>query len=671
MKIDFKKIISIKNKQELNEFQLDKPIFQSNYLFHYLILIGNLDGLKLLKFPVYIENNDGLNGFHLAAKEYNFEILCYLIDNYPDYIYNKNIHRESFANYLPYEEFNSLIKKYPKLDWEELIINGTKIPNIIFRNILVNLKYDELNEFIKLYPAKPENKNQFLFSIISNANLNTKNKIKILEQYSNKELNEKSEMGEGLILSAIDIDDNELVDYLLSRNIDVDYYTFIRTNNPLRISVYSDILNNEFKYTKKILERVIKNNQTFYNDNDKYMDTIAHAILYIRTNRNKQVLPLNSVKNINYSPDFEILNLCDNKCWNQENIDKITPLNLITNLDYDIYSKIIKDNNIHINPNILEQLKNNPENIYNKSWIKLFESQPKYIIDNDIKLDENQYSHYTIFQAKFKDVGIFSIYLSDTYKNLLIPNTNSYQLGNLTFEDTFPFSDDVIAREPVFPWIVSFYNENEYYIHPYLNNIINNTRRENTKRFGAVFISLIYDKILHANILIYDFKNMTVERFEPYGNTGLIDSSLDDILEEELTWNTGLRYLRPSDYMPFSGFQTISDENYAGNKKAGDFGGFCLAWCLWYLETKLKNPDVDSKTLVNKLINKLGKQNIKFSEHIRNYSNKINEKRIEYLESIGMDPKLISNVQLTIDSNIKLTNYLVNKFNNMNRIELN
>ena len=47
MKIDFKKIINIKNKQQLNEFSLDKPIFDSNYLFHYLVSIGNIDALKL------------------------------------------------------------------------------------------------------------------------------------------------------------------------------------------------------------------------------------------------------------------------------------------------------------------------------------------------------------------------------------------------------------------------------------------------------------------------------------------------------------------------------------------------------------------------------------------------------------------------------------------------
>ena len=40
---------------------------------------------------------------------------------------------------------------------------------------------------------------------------------------------------------------------------------------------------------------------------------------------------------------------------------------------------------------------------------------------------------------------------------------------------------------------------------------------------------------------------MTVERFEPHGNTNIIenDNVLDNILEEELTWNTGLKYLRP------------------------------------------------------------------------------------------------------------------------------
>jgi len=112
---------------------------------------------------------------------------------------------------------------------------------------------------------------------------------------------------------------------------------------------------------------------------------------------------------------------------------------------------------------------------------------------------------------------------------------------------------------------------------------------------------LVYELSLGANILIYDFKNMVIERFDPYGN--MIDKNeMDDILEAELTWNTGLTYIAPVDYLPSVSFQTISNEENVINQKSGDLDGFCLAWCLWYLETKLKNTNIKSKLLVEKLI---------------------------------------------------------------------
>lgn len=672
MKIDFKKIINIKNKSELKEFQLDKPIFQSNYLFHYLIQLKNIQALKLQKNPIYMENNDGLNGFHLAAKEHHHKILEYLIKTYPDYIYNRTSNREAFTNFLLLEEFSKLIKKYPTLDWFDLIINSTSTPYEVLKTILTNLNFKELNKFINLFKINSDIYSQYLFSIMNNYLISQDQKIKILEKYSDEEINNKNELGEGIIFIPIEKDEEKLFDYLLKRNIDLDYYTFIHTNNPLIYALYNDILNNRFKYSKKILEKVNLSNPQFYREINKYADNIAHNIIYIRINRNKQILDASNVKSQNYFPDFEILKLIDNYSWNQYNIKNKTPLNLITNLDYELYSKIFEDNNIQVSPHVFDIIySDNKEYEYNPNpnvtkWVKLFKSLPEYKEDDiSININEEEYSHYTLFQAKFKDVGIFSIYLADTYKDLLIPNMNSYLLNNLTFEDTYPFSDDIIAKEPIFPWIISYYSSTEYYIHPYLNNIINSARRDCKKRYATVFISIRFDTILHANILIYDFKNMTIERFEPYGNSTFVDNSLDKVLEEELTWNTGFKYLKTGDFLPWAGFQTISDETNLVNKKAGDFGGFCLAWCLWYLETKLKNPDINSKTLVSKLIHKITKLDIKFSEYIRNYSNKINEKRIQYLEDIGIGPKTISNINLTSDSTIKLTNYLIKKFSNL------
>ena len=377
----------------------------------------------------------------------------------------------------------------------------------------------------------------------------------------------------------------------------------------------------------------------------------------------KNIVSAEKIKNINYLPDFELLKYSTSEDWNHLNIEKLTPFHLITNLDYDVYSKFFEKSKLQIAKSVLDDIIDHED----KKWIKLFEKLEEYKEPtNDINLTVDEYSHYTIFQATFKDVGIFSIYLSDTYSDLLVPNLKSYQLKNITFDDTFPFSDSIIKKEPIFPWIISYHNENEYHIHPYLNNIINANRRSGNKRYATVFLSLIYDRILHANLLVYDLKNMTVERFEPYGNTMQLDGGIDEVLEEELTWNTGLKYIKPDDYLPVAGFQTVSDENNLINKKSGDFGGFCLAWCLWYLETKMKNPDVSSKILVDKVINKISKLDIKFSEYIRNYSNKINSKRIEYLEQIGIDSKKISDNHMTEDTSIKITDFLIKSFTNIN-----
>ena len=664
MKIDFAKIINIKNKQDLKDFPIDKPIHQGNYLFHYLIMLNNFQGLKLTKFPVFIENSDGLNGFHLAAKENNIQILSYLIETYPDYIYNRNHSRDAFTLYLAFEEFTGLINKFPKINWVNLLEAGS-LNTFILKTIILNLGPKDLEQFIKAYNIKPTLKNQYLFGVIINNILKSTDKIKILDKFSDEDINLKNEGGEGLLIIVLELNDKVLFEYLMGRNIDVDYHSFIKTENPLRLGLYLDITNNQIYYSKKIVKKILETNSEFYKAGNKYMDNIAHTALYIRTTRNQTGPNLAKNKNPIVFPEYEILKMCDSFTWNQKNVDKLTPLELITELDFSTYSSILSENKIQVNSDIIKKLKENQKITDNvKKWIEFYKAQPEYKESNDqVKMESNPYSHSTLFQAKFKDVGIFSMYLRDNYKDLLIPNMKSYVLNNLTFENTFPFSDDILTKEPIFPWVISYYSENDYYVHPYLNNLINAERRDGGKRFAAVFLSLIYDKMLHANILIYDFKNMTVERFEPYGDSSLVENTIDDILEEELTWNTGLKYLRPKDYLPFAGFQSMSDENNPANKKAGDFGGFCLAWCLWYLETKIKNPLVDSKTLVSKLIQKTTHSDLSFNEYIRNYSNKINEKRVEYLKKIGLDEREISNVHLTIDNDSIVADYLISAHN--------
>jgi hypothetical protein len=676
MKIDYKKIINIKTKKELLKYSLDKPIFYTNYLFHYLIQFGNIHALKFYKFPIYKENEDGLNGFDLAAKGLNLDILYYLIENYSDYIYNRNKFGNMFSSYLPIDSFSNLIQTYPKLDWAYLILDGHKESNFILFNIIYNLNYIQLQKFNKLFHIKVSNKNTILISIIYNSYLTSNEKIKILDEYTDEEINIKDNSGEGLIYGSFN--DVIIFDYLMNRNIDIDYSGHVWDSIPLFRAYIVDCINNKIQFTNKILEKLNVINPYFYKLLNINLENIAHIICLVRMDQSTKINIVSNVIKMDYSLDLLILNKCDSECFNMIDIFKQTPLELLVHLDYNIYSKILIENNISVSSDVINKLENEiltNTDLVNKlenntKWITLYKKLPIYNKNQnvDIKYELYEYVHTTSFRAYTIDIIFYVLYLEKTYNELLIPNLILY---TLPINNIIPLKNINIAYFHEFPWIISYLSPDEYYIHPYLNNIINAERREGNKLYACIMVSIIGDAYNHANILFYDFKKLTIERFEPYGNNKYNNSysRMDDIFEEELTWNTGLTYLRPGDYLPDIGFQSISNENININNKPGDFGGFCLAWCLWYVETKLKNSDINSKILVQKLLTKLSNLNIKFSEYIRNYSNFINDKRIIYLKLLGIDPKIISNKEMDNKSENIIYNYIKN-INSQNNLKL-
>ena len=308
------------------------------------------------------------------------------------------------------------------------------------------------------------------------------------------------------------------------------------------------------------------------------------------------------------------------------------------------YLKYVKDRELDIKQ----------KNYQNKSafdfatedWEKELKKIKEYKIDNKIEIDvkENKYQHQTKFTATMMDIIIYFIYLSRKYKNLYIPK----------------ILDSNNSRED-FPWVIN-YTSNSIDIHPNLNFTINNIRRENKYDFALIFLAMnLENNLKHANILLYDFKNLSIERFEPYGNDG-IEYEVDDILDEELTWNTGLKYLKPGDYLPKPGYQLLSNENDAEKQKVGDFGGFCLGWCIWYVEHRIKNSKIEPKTLNRKTLEKLLHLDDNLTEFIRNYSNKLFDEKYKIMKNICpngdcIPEKNISNIYLTNTDQQKIFNY--------------
>ncbi len=645
MKIDFKEIINIKNKEDLKKFNIDKPIFFNNYLFHYLIIFNKLDILKLVDFPIYKENDDGMNGFFLASKYENITILKYLIEKYPDYIYNKNDKNELFINYLNSTYIIQLLNY--NLDWKRLF--SQKVYNYdsnsdvtIFDLLISECNYDDILKILKIY--KPNDSH--LNALIVNENITVDNIISILKLFDSSVYNLRDNEDINLLFSAISRNNIQLVKFLLDNNINANYFTMVNTYSPLMFSY----LNNNLKITKIIWEYI--KNDFDYSVTTKSNENIAHFIL-----KNNYFDPLS----------LDILSNCDSYVWHQHNINKVTPLHLLVKLNFDKFHKIINNQEINLNikgPNN-KTLKEFIIELKFDNWLEYLYTKKEYKENNDIKLENYEYSHGNLFQSKFKDISMLILTLKNKYNNLYLPNIDDITLKNLNASDniTINWPDSIFDFSPIFPWIICYESEDKYWIHKNLNYVINITRREKSHDIGFVYLSLSVENVgLHANILIYDFNKMTIERFDPYGDTVYFDKKLDEILEEELTWNTGFKYLKPSDYMPVAGFQTISDELNPLNQKSGDFGGFCLAWCTWYLEHRIKNIKIDQKILVKKLIKKMSDMDITFMEYIRNYANKLNQERVINLKKAGIDERKISNTIIDNKTNFILNKFLITEF---------
>ena len=642
MKFNIHKIMDIKNPKDLENFNPNKPIFYKNYLFHYLIMFDKLDMLKINKHPVFQFNEENLDGFMLAAKYDNMPILKYLIKEYPKYILNRNSEGLNFINYIADpKKIIKIIKDFPDVDWDNLF-NFQNEKNIDFYCFIISqLDVEDINWFISKYNF---NSYYILSSILLNKKLNNSKKIKIFDKFTESEINNKNFENQGLIIDLIDLENIKLTEYFVKRNIDLEY--IIKPNN-LFISpffyLYSKIILKKNKYFKKleeILEIIWKKINLDYNYVNK--DGINYVQLILKFNCDDC-----KSKILNKIVDKILIN-SSNESWTQVNLNKETALFYLVKYPIDKYLKYVKNKKLNI-----KQENNNGQTVLDiapKKWINELKKLDNFELDNTIKLDLEKYQHQNKFTAGLLDVVIYFIYLSNKYKNLYIPKTYSPITINLHIN---------------YCWIIN-YEKNKIDIHPNLNININNTIREKKYDYALLFLGQTLDNNLkHANIILYDFKNLTIERFEPYGNDG-IENEIDNILEKELTWNTGMKYLRPNNYLPKPGYQLLSNENNIYNQKVGDFGGFCLGWCIWYVEHRIKNSKIDSITLNKKTLEKMLRLDDSLMEFIRNYSNKLFNEKLKIIKNICphnncIKEKVISNLVLSDEITDKIYNY-ANKF---------
>jgi len=134
----------------------------------------------------------------------------------------------------------------------------------------------------------------------------------------------------------------------------------------------------------------------------------------------------------------------------------------------------------------------------------------------------------------------------------------------------------------------------------------------------------------HANILIYDKKNSTLERYEPHGPAyNFIGKKSQKLMDDDITEyfmdigliKTRIDYYAPINFCPKwdkwqqgrTGHQMIQ------NLESKEFSGSCATWCMWYIDERLENPDRSRDKVIQESIEEMQSSSKGFTKFIKKY----------------------------------------------------
>jgi hypothetical protein len=206
------------------------------------------------------------------------------------------------------------------------------------------------------------------------------------------------------------------------------------------------------------------------------------------------------------------------------------------------------------------------------------------------------------------------LYLGEIFKDecIIIPHSHS----KFKINKNINFSDITLTWDQESNSLIEPHN-----FWKYIDECYNNTKRFIMIPFG---FECKNEYESHANFLIYDKKENSLERFEPNGSynySNCIRRDIDDILKKifRKKLDPNLKYYNPADYLPYKGLQYLQEQEKDFQQGKYYLKGYCGVWAAYYAMLRLKHPNVDRKKIINRTIKALNNRNQSYSEFIRDY----------------------------------------------------
>lgn len=622
---------------------------------------------------IYESDYNGNTVAHLLAINKNYNLLLKLIDKYPELISYLNNNNKSVIHLV--EDKYILHKLLDKTSDSNLnTITDDKTLLIMLLNKNDHETIDKIINRVDLnIPVDDPPLNYYL----EQKNIEYDIVLKLVQAGANVNLNNKIGL-KSLNIAVLNNLSTDIIELLLENGSNINYAGPGDRFLPLNVALKRA----RFAIVEKLLEY---DPDLSLQDNNLFIP-LHYAIISKKSvpdNIFTKLLLDSNLNTPNIKGQTALHLLIRTKLWKKyinllkhKNIDlNIIDTNGSTAISYMNWKKMVKLVNSLSDGILNKKLDDNElksDKIYKESSNSLIRSKLFDQTNSEIILPEVSPIDHTVFGSNVLYNMIYLIQILKKYDNLFIPfqymipdkyinemntlkNYNLYRtkqgqlLNNLLEIYTSKFYELV-------PGIIIWYNKNIYHynhnLRIYFKKLLNNDKI----RFIIIKLSLITkNNLTHANILLYDKETGIAQRFEPYG---YIDyyiedvQELDKLLKQILNDAIGkIIYKEPN---KTAKFQLVSNESLSENKKLGDPTGFCLAWCYWFIELKLSNPDYDTDSLLDDTLMKLVLNNNSSNsnnvlDYIRSYAKNLDSLKNEYLLSIGFKKNELYN--LTYDKN--------------------
>jgi ankyrin repeat protein len=400
----------------------------------------------------------------------------------------------------------------------------------------------------------------------------------------------------------------------------------------------------------------------------------------------------------------------------QKNIDNIAPIDLINKKDLDEFynmvcqsylNQLTKDKkwinkfdiDLHLrlkNSDIKDILKDTQISNQIIKIIKDGQSYPESDTEHHIKLIMHPKVNITLYTPMTFDSNCFIMYLLEKYPDVKIPilpdkvkkipqmqklinlvdyreiynylNTpemikflkldsiESYNMQNdiiKSLSGNYFSTRDILSNVNLY-WRDSY----NYFMSPFLIDSIKNTININPKTKLIIMPVQIHGSdeslIYHANFIIYDVKNKIVEIFDPNENGSKYrNHDLNNYLKLLFENNFDVKFYSSNKINPHNSFQVYDYATPYSQSYINDPAGFCLAWCIWYVEMRIINYNINPKILCQIALYKISLiPNETFKSYIRNYSEYLNEYKLSIFKKYDLDKKywFMNNLLYTPDN---------------------